>query len=157
MLGQLFPRREESGGVGVEARVSNEAWTTAMSRLLVTSKENDVSTLFMYLVLGIVQVQAFSLCPCDSFVFFFLHELHPPFNRLTFRRAQIERRACFVRLEDETLPCYLHEAHTFHTFCWEGHCSPKACRFCTLGPIPVRIRFHRFDWFFFAFMSGFDR
>lgn len=53
MLGRLFPRREESGGVGVEARVSNEAWATAMSRLLVTSKENDVSTLLMYLVPGI--------------------------------------------------------------------------------------------------------
>ena len=45
MLRRLFPRREESVGVGVEARVSNEAWAIAMNRLLVTSKENDVSTI----------------------------------------------------------------------------------------------------------------
>lgn len=40
-----FCQCRESTAVGVEGRVSSEAWATAMSRLLVTSKENDVSTL----------------------------------------------------------------------------------------------------------------
>lgn len=50
MLVRLFPRREEGTAVGVDARVSNEAWATTMNRLLVTSKENDVSNICVYIM-----------------------------------------------------------------------------------------------------------
>lgn len=102
--------------MGVEGKVSSEAWATVMSRLLVTSKENNVSTLVVRLTyrrlrLFLPVIKLITLCPSGPF-YSLTPELRLPSKEQYFVERRYRQVCKVVAVKTRRYTFFFHEVYT---------------------------------------------